>query len=421
SIGFLQALFTSTSAVCVTGLVTVDTATHWTIFGQVVIMCLIQFGGLGIITITTFFFVLARRRLGFKTLLLAQESTASFSFNDVTKLVRRIILITLSIEGTGAFLLATRYVPAFGWKHGLFKSVFQAVSAFCNAGFDLMGDTASGKFSSLTAWNGEPLVILVTAFLLIFGGLGFIVINSLLEFPKTRILPYHSKLVLIMTGILLVSGAVFFFSVEFGNKANGALGSLPFDQRFVASFFQSATPRTAGFNSIDQASLTDSSKIVTTLLMFIGAAPGSTGGGIKVTTFAMLLASVYAELRGYENTILLRHRISRAVFNKSFLIMALGVFVIATTTMVMTFAERSLLEAGKISTLDLVFEATSAFGTVGLSSAGTPSLSQPSWIMLILSMFIGRVGPASFAISLMQGAKPETRDKVYPDGRCIVG
>jgi trk system potassium uptake protein TrkH len=189
----------------------------------------------------------------------------------------------------------------------------------------------------------------------------------------------------------------------------------------VAAFFQSATPRTAGFNSIDQASLTDSSKIVTTLLMFIGAAPGSTGGGIKVTTFAMLLASVFAELHGYENTILLRHRISRAVFNKSFLIMALGLFVIASTTLVMTFAERSLLEAGKFSTLDLVFEATSAFGTVGLSAAGTPALSPPSWIMLILSMFIGRVGPASFAISLISGAKPETRDKVYPDGRCIVG
>ncbi len=421
SIGFLKAFFTSTSAVCVTGLVAVDTATHWTSFGKIVILALIQCGGLGLITITTFFFVLARRKLGFKTMIVAQESTASFSFNDVVKLVRRIVLITVSIELVGAVLLASRYIPKFGLGRGLSKAVFQAVSAFCNAGFDLMGDTASGPFSSLVAWNGEPMVILTTAFLLIFGGLGFIVINSLIEFPKTKMLPYHSRLVLITTAILLVTGTVFFFLVEYSNTGNYALGDLPFGQKILAAFFQSTTPRTAGFNSIDQATLTDSSKVMTTILMFIGASPGSTGGGIKTTTFAMLLASVFAELRGSEYTILLRHRISRAVFNKSFLILALGLSVVVITTLILTFTERDMLEAGRLTALDLVFEATSAFGTVGLSSAGTQGLSEPSWVVLMLSMIIGRVGPASFAISLIQGARPETRDKVYPDGRCIVG
>ena len=421
SIGFLRALFTAASATCVTGLVVVDTALHWTLFGQIVILSLIQIGGLGIITITTFFFVMARRRLGFKAMIVAQESTASLTFSDVIKLVRRIALITVSIEGIGAILLATRFIPAFGWSKGVFKSIFHAVSAFCNAGFDLMGNTPSGAYSSLTAWNDEPLVLLVVVTLLIIGGLGFLVINSLLEFRKTKSLPYHSRLVLIMTGILLVSGAVYYFLVESGNTSAGALGSLPFGQRFLGAFFQSATPRTAGFNTLDQAALTESSKIMTALLMFIGAAPGSTGGGIKVTTFAMLLASMVAELRGYENTILLRHRISRAVFNKSFLIMSLGLMVILVTTLVMTFTERTLLAGGDLNALDLVFEATSAFGTVGLSIAGTQNLSEGSWIMLILSMIIGRVGPASFAISLMQGARPETRDKVFPDGRCIVG
>ncbi|MBP7402933.1 MAG: Trk family potassium uptake protein [Clostridia bacterium] len=421
SIGFLRAFFTSTSAVCVTGLVTVDTASHWTLFGQIVIMSLIQCGGLGLITITTFFFVLARRKLGFKTMIVAQESTASFSFNDVVKLVRRIVVITVSIEMVGAILLASRYIPAFGFSRGGFKAVFQAVSAFCNAGFDLLGDTASGPFSSLTAWNGEPMVILVTGFLLILGGLGFIVISSIIEYPKKKMLPYHSRLVLITTAILLLSGTVFFFIAEYGNTGKNALGTLPFGQKILAAFFQSTTPRTAGFNSIDQGNLTDSSKIMTTLLMFIGASPGSTGGGIKTTTFALLLASVFAELRGSEYTILLRHRISRAIFNKSFLILALGLSVVILTTLFMTFTEHSLLESGKISTLDLLFEATSAFGTVGLSSAGTPGLSEPSWVALSLSMIIGRIGPASFAISLMQGAKPETREKVYPEGRCIVG
>ena len=222
SIGFLRALFTAASATCVTGLVVVDTALHWTLFGQIVILSLIQIGGLGIITITTFFFVMARRRLGFKAMIVAQESTASLTFSDVIKLVRRIALITVSIEGIGAILLATRFIPAFGWSKGVFKSIFHAVSAFCNAGFDLMGNTPSGAYSSLTAWNDEPLVLLVVVTLLIIGGLGFLVINSLLEFRKTKSLPYHSRLVLIMTGILLVSGAVYYFLVESGNTSAGA-------------------------------------------------------------------------------------------------------------------------------------------------------------------------------------------------------
>ena len=421
SIGLVKAFFTATSATCVTGLVTVDTATHWSLFGQIVILALIQAGGLGIVTITTFFFVLARRKIGFKAMIVAQESTASLRFSDVMKLVRRVVLITMTIEVVGAAVLATRFVPAFGWSRGIFKSIFHAVSAFCNAGFDLMGNTDSGPYSSLVAWNGVPVVLLTIAVLFILGGLGFIVINSFVEYRKTRSIPYHARLVLFLTGVFLVTGMAFFLLAEYNNTASGAMGTLPAGQRFLAAFFQSATPRTAGFNSIDQASLTGSSKIVTILLMFVGAAPGSTGGGIKVTTFAMLIAAVFAELRGYEYPVLLRHRIARAVFNKAFLILSLGFFTVLVTTVGMTFTERALLASGGTTVLDLLFEAVSAFGTVGLSAAGTPNLSQGSWLLLTVSMIVGRVGPASFAISLLQGPRSDTRDMVFPEGRCIVG
>jgi trk system potassium uptake protein TrkH len=226
---------------------------------------------------------------------------------------------------------------------------------------------------------------------------------------------------LFLTGVFLVTGMAFFLLAEYNNTASGAMGTLPAGQRFLAAFFQSATPRTAGFNTIDQASLTGSSKIVTILLMFVGAAPGSTGGGIKVTTFAMLIAAVFAELRGYEYPVLLRHRIARAVFNKAFLILSLGFFTVLVTTVGMTFTERALLASGGTTVLDLLFEAVSAFGTVGLSAAGTPNLSQGSWLLLTVSMIVGRVGPASFAISLLQGPRSDTRDMVFPEGRCIVG
>ncbi len=284
-----------------------------------------------------------------------------------------------------------------------------------------MGDGAGGPFSSLTVWSGNAVAILTTAALVILGGLGFIVINSLLEFRLKKPLPFHSKLVLFMTGVLLVGGTILFLLMESDNPSLGAWGELPLGQRLLSAFFQSATARTAGFNSVDQAALTGSSKLITLLLMFIGAAPGSTGGGIKVTTFAMLIAAIFAELRGFEYPVLLRHRIARAVFNKAFLIMALGLLVVLATTLGMSFIESQQLRAGVFSELDLLFEAVSAFGTVGLSAAGTPALHTGSWVLLILSMIVGRVGPASFAISLMQETQPGKREMVYPEGRCIVG
>ncbi len=430
SVGFLRALFTATSATCVTGLVVVDTATYWTLFGQIVVLALIQIGGLSIVTITTFFFALMRRKMGIKTLILIQESTGSFDFADVLKLVRKIIAVTFSIEMLGFVVLATQYVPVLGWKTGLWKSFFQGVSAFCNAGFDLMGHY-SGPFSSLTAWNGRPLVTVTTALLLIFGGLGFIVWADLLNAARTKsALNFHTRMVLWMTGLLLVGGAVFFYVVERDNHGFQSLGNLPAWQQPFAAFFQSATPRTAGFNSIDQYSLRPGSKFVTIILMFIGAAPGGTGGGIKVTTFGVLMFAILSELHGSDGVVMGRRRISQETVMRSLTIAGLALLLVMGVTMFLTFTEETRLLSHlyapvqtpltHLSFVDLFFEVTSAFGTVGLTSAQTPTLHPASWAALIPVMFIGRVGPASFALGLAIRARLGS-DKVLPEGKVLVG
>jgi trk system potassium uptake protein len=421
SVGFLRALFTATSATCVTGLVVVDTATYWTIFGKVVIISLIQIGGLGLVTITSFFYSFMRKKFSLKTLVITQESTANFGFADVLALVRKIIIITFSVEFVGGVILSWRFIPQYGWLAGIGKGFFQSVSAFCNAGFDLHGDSAGGPFSSLTRWNGDPVVILTTGLLIVVGGLGFVVWSDLLDFKKNKKINFHSRVVLTMTGLLILIGTVFFLAVEYNNQRSAySLGSLPAWQRPFAALFQSITPRTAGFNSIDQGSLTDSSKLLTTMLMFIGAAPGSTGGGIKVSTFAVILATILSDVGGKDSIVLFRHRLPRETFTRAIAIMGLALTIVIGDSLVMSFIENAAMQAGHFEFLDLVFEATSAFGTVGLSSANTPTLLPASWAVLIPAIYLGRVGPASFAISMTM-MKPVRRDLIYPEGKTLVG
>lgn len=423
SVGFLRALFTATSATCVTGLVVVDTATHWTVFGKLVIIALIQIGGLGLVTITSFFYSFMRRKSTLRTLVVAQESTASFGFADVLKLVRKIVVITFSCEIAGGLLLSWRYIPVFGWVDGIGKGFFQAVSAFCNAGFDLLGDTGkAGKFSSLVEWNRDPVVILVTGLLFVIGGLGFVVWTDIIALRhKGNKLHFHSKVVLMMTGTLIVVGTVFFLLTEYNNtRSMWSMGSLPEWQRPLAALFQSITPRTAGFNSIDQSTLTDSSKFMTTILMFIGAAPGSTGGGIKVSTFAIILATIISDTRGHEDIVLIRHRLPRETFTRAFAIFGLALSLVLISTLLLTFTENLALVADRFRFIDLVFESTSAFATVGLTSAGTPGLQPTSWAILIPVMYLGRVGPASFALSLAM-SRTLRRDLVHPEGKTLVG
>lgn len=421
SAGFLKALFTATSATCVTGLVVVDTATYWSTFGKGIILMLIQIGGLGLVTITSFFFSILRRKATLKTMVVAQESIANFSFADVFIMIRRIILITFTVEFVGGVILSWRFFYRYGIVKGLSKGFFQSISAFCNAGFDLHGDTDPGPYSSLMAWNNDPIVILTTGFLIIIGGLGFIVWTDLIDARKTHKMAYHTKVILLMTGILLTLGTIFFLGLEYNNTNHDySMGSLPVWQRPVAAFFQAVTPRTAGFNSIDQASLHDSSKFFTVLLMFIGAAPGSTGGGIKISTFGVIVATILSDIRGYDDILMFRHRIGREIFTRAMAIMGLALSIVVVTTMIISTIERAALDQQTFSFLDILFESTSAFATVGLSSAGTPNLQPQSWAVLIPAMYLGRVGPASFAISLAMH-RVGKRELIYPEGKTLVG
>ncbi len=419
SAGLLNAIFTATSATCVTGLVLVDTAIYWSVSGQIIILALIQIGGLGLVTITTFFFTVLRRRMGIRTMALAQETTASFSLAEVKKLVRKVIAVTLSFEFIGFIIFSWRFIPHMGVKQGLYKGLFHAVSSFCNAGFDLFGNY-SGEFSSLTSWNNDPVLIFSTSILIICGGLGFIVWSDLLNLNKEKGMNFHTKVVLVSTIVLIISGTVFFMIAERNNMSADSMGRMTLFQKFQSSFFQSVTARTAGFNTVSQFNLTEISKILNNILMFIGAASGSTAGGIKITTFSVLVFYIFSEIKGNPDILMAGRRIPREVASRAIIISTISAFLVITTTMLLSVFERSSVRAGIFSTLDILFEAISAFGTVGLSAIGTPELQARSQIVLIFLMFIGRIGPVSFAIAL-SGRILSTGEKIHPEAKVLVG
>jgi len=406
SIGFLDALFTSTSATCVTGLVVADTLTQWTLFGQLVILLLIQIGGLGLITLATFFSVLLGRKISMKGKILAQESISDYSFADVIRMIKSVIRITIFVELIGATLLSVSFIPKFGLR-GIYMAIFHAVSAFCNAGFDLMGD-----YQSLTQYSNDPLVTYTVASLIIVGGLGFIVWKDLYEFRHTRTLYLHTKLVLILSASLIVFGAVFFLISEHSNPET--MGSLNLFEKVNAAFFQSVTCRTAGFNTVPLNEMNEMSKIMTIFLMFIGAAPGSTGGGIKVTTFGILVMAILSNIMGNEETVVLRRRVSQMVVNKALTIAGLSMVLIFIMTTIIINVEKQPF-------VNVLYEVTSAFGTVGLSTGLTPGLHSISKLMLVFTMFLGRVGPLSFAVAIAIREKKKLQNAVYPEGKIMVG
>jgi len=406
SIGFLDAFFTATSATCVTGLVIADTLTQWSLFGQIVIILLIQVGGLGIVTLATFFSVLLGRKISMKGKILAQESISDYSFADVVLMIKRVIIITVSVELVGAILLSISFVPKFG-PRGIYMAVFHSISAFCNAGFDLIGG-----YRSLTQFNGDPIVIYTIALLIIIGGLGFIVWKDLYDFRKSRTLYLHTKMVLIITVFLILSGMLFFFISEFSNPLT--MGPLSLFEKINAAFFHSVTCRTAGYNSLPLNDMSEMSKIVSIFLMFIGAAPGSTGGGIKVTTFGILIMAVFSNIVGNDETIVLRRRVSQTVVNKALSIAGLSMVLIFIMTSIIIGVE-------KLSFINVLFEVTSAFGTVGLSTGITPHLHSISKVMLIFTMFLGRVGPLSFAVAIAMRENKKLQNAIYPEGKIMVG
>ncbi len=412
---FVDALFTATSATCVTGLVVFDTWHHWNSVGQVVILALIQVGGLGLVTFTTGINLLLRKKLGLRDLLLAKENTSGNTM-DISRLIKMILGFTFTCEGIGALLLMIRFVPKFGAR-GIWISVFEAISAYCNAGFDILGFERAD--ASLTNYVGDPIVCVTIALLIILGGLGFVVISDVyyaqihtrLHRQKPIHLNFHSTIVLVSSGILLLLGTILFFVCEYGNTMEG----MNFFTRLNASFFQSASARTAGFASIDIAGEHDFTKIITIVLMFIGASPASTGGGVKTTTFLVLVATVVSVMAGREETVIHKRKVDKSIVYRALAIVTGALFLIIVTTGVIL----STSEA-PVSGVDALFEATSAFATVGLTAGVTPLLDTVPKLAVALTMFIGRVGPVSLALAITM-RRGKRGGAVLPEGKIIVG
>jgi trk system potassium uptake protein TrkH len=405
SIGFLNALFTATSAVCVTGLIVVDTLTQYTYFGQLVILALIQMGGLGIMTMATLVFLLIGKKITLRERLVMQEALNRLTLAGVVKLTRYIILTTVIFEGVGAFLLSIRFVKIYGLYKGIYYGVFHAVSAFNNAGFDLIGN-----FRSLTPFVQDPLVNIVIIGLIVFGGLGFSVIYDIFTTRNFTKLSLHSKVVITTTLILILSGFIAFYFLEYTNE--NTLGSLTPTGKILASFFQAVTPRTCGFNTLSLADLRMPSKLVTIILMFIGASPGSTGGGIKTSTFALIIMMTYGLITSKEDVEIYQKRVPSDNIFKAVVIAVISIMLVLITFFILTITENA-------NFIELLFETTSAFGTVGLTLGITTDLTSIGKILIILTMYAGRVGPLTLALALARRKK--TVLLKYPEERVLVG
>ncbi|ACT03426.1 TrkH family potassium uptake protein [Paenibacillus sp. JDR-2] len=402
---FIDALFTATSATCVTGLVVVDTGTYFSTFGKIVILSLIQIGGLGFMTMSTLIALVLRKRISLKERLILQEAMNQTSMEGIVRLIRRVIFYSLTIELVGAALFAIRFAFDMPFGRAAWFGLFHSISFFNNAGFDIFG-----HFRSLTMYVGDPLVNIVSMLLIIFGGLGFVVMADLLDFRKNKRLSLHSKVVLSTTGILIAAGALVIFIFEFSNS--NTLGSLHWGEKILAAFFQSVTPRTAGANTLDYTQLRQATVFFTVILMFIGASPGSTGGGIKTTTFTTMVGAVIAMIRGRDDIVLFHYRLGKDRIFKALTITMLSLTLVIFVTMLLSTTEDQQF-------LKILFETTSAFGTVGLTIGITPELTFFGKMVIALTMFAGRLGPLTLAYAL--GPKTERELYRYPEGKITIG
>ncbi len=406
---FIDALFTATTATCVTGLVVQDTYTYWSTFGQIVILCLIQVGGLGFMTMATVFSLAIRRRISFNERLLISESLGQDSAQGMVRLSQHIIIGTLLFEGSGALILAAKFIPIMGFGKGLYKAVFHSISAFCNAGIDLMGEMR--PFSSLTHYANDWIINCTIMALIVIGGLGFAVWEDVYRVSRLKDLTTHSKLVLLMTGTLVVGGALVFFLLEYHNP--DTLGHMSFGGKVLASFFQSVTARTAGFNTVPLIRIRNGSVLLMSVLMFIGAAPGSTGGGIKVTTFGVIILSVWSIMRNHGEVIINKKRISQNVVFRAMLIFVIGIFLVAIGVFL-------VCATNDFAIRDVLIEVVSAFATVGLSMGITPHLNLIGKLVLTVMMFMGRIGVLTIALSLSSRGSEAKKSIRYPEARIMI-
>lgn len=409
-LGVIDALFTATSATCVTGLVVRDTWSQFSLFGQVIILMLIQVGGLGLVTLTSFFALAARRRMGFRDLRLLGESVSADGLSKATEVLKIVIKLAAAFEAVGIVLLLFAFVPQFS-AEGVWVSVFTAISAFCNAGFDLFG--RFGAYSSLVPYVNNYYVQAVIMFMIMAGGLGFMVWVELAEYRKKRRLSLHAKVVLQFSVIFWVGGAVLLALLEWSNPRT--MGGLSVPGKIMAALFQSVSTRTAGMNTIDLAACSPISKLLMSVLQFIGAAPGSTGGGVKVTTFAVLILTIRSVAQGRDDCVIGGHHIESKTVYRALTIIVIGAVAAFGSAVVVYYNT-----AETVSVIDCIFESCSAFGTVGLSVGVTGQLNTGAKLLYMACMFMGRVGPVSLAISLT--AKPDdNKRKVLPVGHINVG
>ena len=409
-LGVIDAMFTATSATCVTGLVVRDTWSQFSLFGQVIILMLIQVGGLGLVTLTSFFALAARRRMGFRDLRLLGESVSADGLSKATEVLKIVIKLAAAFEAVGIVLLLFAFVPQFG-AEGVWVSVFTAISAFCNAGFDLFG--RFGAYSSLMPYVNNYYVQAVIMFMIMAGGLGFMVWVELAEYRKKRRLSLHAKVVLQFSVIFWVGGAVLLALLEWSNPRT--MGGLSVPGKIMAALFQSVSTRTAGMNTIDLAACSPISKLLMSVLQFIGAAPGSTGGGVKVTTFAVLILTIRSVAQGRDDCVIGGHHIESKTVYRALTIIVIGAVAAFGSAVVVYYNT-----AETVSVIDCIFESCSAFGTVGLSVGVTGQLNTGAKLLYMACMFMGRVGPVSLAISLT--AKPDdNKRKVLPVGHINVG
>lgn len=418
-IRFLDALFTSTTAVCVTGLVVITPAVQFTMIGKAILLVLIQIGGLGVIACTVSFFLIVKKRITVRERVLIQETYNMDSLSGMVMLIIKILKGTFLVEGLGALFFSFQFVPQFGFIRGTWYAVFHSISSFCNAGIDIIGN------SSFTQYVSNPLVNLTTMTLIVAGGIGFTVWSDVhqnmlkvykRQMPFSKIftrLHLHSKIAISMTLILIAVGTVLVFAIEYNNPET--IGKLPFGEKLLASSFHSVSTRTAGFATVSQGGLHQGTKMISCLLMFIGGSPGGTAGGIKTTTMAMLVLTCLSVIRGGRDTECFGRKIPLENFRTGFSVVVVAFFFLTTGTLLITIFE------GNVPFLDVLYETTSAIGTVGLTADLTPTLSSASRIVIMMLMYIGRIGPITMALAF--GGKGNAKDKYreLPEKRIMVG
>lgn len=406
---FLTSLFTSTSATCVTGLILVDTWTHWSLFGQVVLLCMIQLGGLGFMTILTLVSLFLHRRIGLSERLIMVSTLNLNDMDGVVRVVRHALMGTFLFEGIGAVILSLCFIPRFGFAGGLWRGIFHSISAFCNAGFDLMG--ISEPFIGITEYAGSPVVLFTIMALITIGGLGFFVWEDILRAKSFRKLSLYSQLVIALTAALLLGGAVYFLAAEWSNP--GTLGEMPVWKKTLNALFQSVTLRTAGFNTIDQGAMRDSSLAMACILMLIGGSSGSTAGGMKTGTVGILLLTLRAGIAGREEVTLRGRSVAHRRVMNALTLTLMVAFLFLIGSMVI-----SLIDG--VPFLSSAFEVASAMATVGVTAGITTTLGPLSHVLLIFLMFVGRVGIMSFSIAFLARSKYPNKIK-YPTFDIMIG